>query len=136
MTFGSSDILVTSHVEHVYSSHLKRLRLPVIINMDVNREEDEMELEMEFYRSEDDASTDSEDGGLNIEFQGEIRDEEDGDNAGDNDDDQPVAAAYGVAYGQVQFRQYEPIAPVADQNIGDAEPANEPDNDRLLTLDW
>ena len=54
----------------------------MIINMDVNREEDEMELEMEFYRSEDDASTDSEDGGLNIEFQGEIRDEEGGDNAG------------------------------------------------------
>jgi hypothetical protein len=108
-----------------------------------HEEEDISDLELDFYRSDEESSDSSED--LNVHFQGEVRDFEEGEDdeerggdgeVSDEEAPEPVGA-YGVEYGNVQFGLYEPLAGPDDfNNMGDAGELDEPDNGRLLTLDW
>ena len=92
----------------------------------MNPEEDEVELQLDFYRSEDsDDSSASE--GIDVAFRGEVNDDSGGDDGNYNGDE--PADAYGVVY--------EPIAGAnLVDNIGDAGDEIAQDNDRLLNTDW
>ena len=101
----------------------------------MNPEEDEVDLQLDFYRSDEDSSASE---GIDVAFRGEVNDDSGGDDGSDNGRDEPADAyAYGVVFGNVRFGQYEPIAGAnLVDNIGDAGDEIAQDNDRLLNTDW
>ena len=104
----------------------------------MNPEEDEVDLELDFYRFEEDTDDSSASEGIDVAYPGEVNDDSGGDDAIDNGDEPAAPVAYaGVVFGNVRFGQYEPIAAAnAVDNIGDAGDENDHDNDRLLNTDW
>ena len=70
----------------------------------MNPEEDEVDLELDFYRSEEDTDDSSASEGIDVAYPGEVNDDSGGDDAIDNGDE---PAAYGVVFCLLSFTNYK-----------------------------